>query len=184
MSHTAVVITVAYVIAVVIGSTISFAIWRSTSRPLEEDRAGTWSRRETAWLVVVALALFALLLGTIFYVPYGKTAGPDKQVVQVVSAQFGWQIDPPRVRADRTVEFLLTSRDVNHGFGLYGPVDERSGDSGPLLTQVQIVPQRTGRLVWTFDKPGIYYVRCLEFCGKGHQRMDETTGGRIEVRPA
>jgi cytochrome c oxidase subunit 2 len=184
MSHTAVIITVAYVIAVVIGSAISFAIWRSTTRPLDEDRAGTWSLRETAWLVVVALALFALLLGTIFYVPYGKTAGPDKQVVKVVSAQFGWQIDPALVRADRTVEFLLQSRDVNHGFGLYGPVDERSGDAGPLLTQVQIVPGRTGRLVWTFDKPGIYYVRCLEFCGKGHQRMDETTGGRIEVRRA
>ena len=67
VSHTAVIITVAYSIAVILGSAISFAIFRSTSRPLEEDRSGVWSKRETTWLVIMIVTLFALLMGTIFW---------------------------------------------------------------------------------------------------------------------
>ena len=40
VSHTAVIITVAYSIAVILGAPISFAVFRSTARPLEEDRSG------------------------------------------------------------------------------------------------------------------------------------------------
>ena len=184
MSHTAVIITVAYSIAVILGSALSFAVFHSTTRPLEEDRSGKWSRRETSWLVIMVVVLFALLLGTIFYVPYGDTAGPNAQFVRVDSAQFGWAITPAEVRAGTPVQFELRTRDVNHSFGLYGPVDEKAGHAGPLLTQVQIVPGNTAKLVWTFDEPGTYFVRCLEFCGAGHHRMGETTGGRIVVKPA
>lgn len=42
MSHTGVIITVAYGIAVVIGVAISIAVWASTRKPLEEDRTGVW----------------------------------------------------------------------------------------------------------------------------------------------
>ena len=38
VSHSAVIITVAYSIAVILGGAISFAVFRSTARPLEEDR--------------------------------------------------------------------------------------------------------------------------------------------------
>ena len=93
MSHTAVIITVAYSIAVVIGAAISFAVFHSTTRPLDEDRTGTWSRRETTWLVIMVVVLFALLMGTIFYVPYGDTAGPRGQFVRVTGVQYAWAID-------------------------------------------------------------------------------------------
>ena len=56
---------------------------RSSARPrepLEEDRTETWSRRETTWLVIMIIVLFALLMGTIFYVPYGDSAGPQRAV--------------------------------------------------------------------------------------------------------
>ena len=56
-------------------------------------------------------------------------------------------MNPPIVRAGVPVEFLIGSRDVNHGFGLYDP-------SGTLLTQVQVVPGATQKLVWTFDEAG------------------------------
>lgn len=173
MSQTAIIITVAYVIAVVIGSAIAIAIWRSTTRPLEEDRAGTWSRRESAWLVVVVLALFALLLGTIFYVPYGESAGADKQVVRVTGVQFAWAVDAPAgIKTGTPVEFLITATDVNHGFGLYRGTK--------LLRQIQVVPGRTQKLVHTFTKPGVYQVLCLEFCGAKHHEMVTT----FEVEPA
>lgn len=172
MGQTAVVITIAYAIAVVLGSLVSLAIWRSTFSPDGQSDTHTWSRRETTWLVVVVVGLFALLLGTIFYVPYGESAGPNKQVVRVTGVQFAWAISPAEVRAGIPVEFQLGTRDVNHGFGLYDA-------DGTLLTQAQVVPDRTQTLVWTFDEPGTYQVLCLEFCGAKHHEMVAT----FEVKP-
>lgn len=173
MSHTAVVITVSYAIAVVLGSTVAYVIWRSTFSPDDGVDTKALSHRETTWLVVVVVGLIALLIGTIFYVPYGKTAGPRKQVVRVTGVQFAWAIEPATVRADTPVEFMIGSRDVNHGFGLYDP-------SGTLLTQVQVVPGKTQKLVWTFEKPGGYQILCLEFCGAKHHEMV----AELEVKPA
>ena len=42
------------------------------------------------------LALLALLLGTIFYVPYGESAGPNAQFVRVTGVQFAWAIAVPQ----------------------------------------------------------------------------------------
>ncbi len=174
MSHTAVIITVAYSIAVVLGAAISFAIFHSTTRPLEEDRTGTWSRRETTWLVIMIVVLFALLMGTIFYVPYGDTAGPRGQVVRVTGVQFAWAIDAPQpIVTGRPVAFFARSRDVAHGFGVYNPNDV-------LIFQAQVVPDHEQKIVHTFTEPGVYTVRCLEFCGAGHHLMKST----FVVKPA
>ena len=174
MSHTAVIITVAYSIAVVLGSAISFTIFRSTARPLAEDRSGVWSRRETTWLVIMIVTLFALLMGTIFYVPYGDTAGPRGQVVRVTGVQFAWAIDAPQpIVTGRPVAFFARSRDVAHGFGVYNP-------SGTLIFQAQVVADHEQKIVHTFTEPGIYTVHCLEFCGVGHHLMSST----FVVKPA
>jgi cytochrome c oxidase subunit 2 len=170
VSATAIVITVAYVIAVVIGSVIAFAIWASTRGDSPEPDTARFERREVAWLVVVLLALFALLLATIFYVPYGETAGAGKQVVKVVGVQYGWVIDPGEVVVDRPVEFWLETEGVNdepavqHGFGVYDP-------DGKLLFQAQVIPGRLQKVVHTFTTPGRYEVLCLEFCGRDHHKM-------------
>ena len=60
-------------------------------------------------------------MGTIFYVPYGETAGPQQQVVRVTGVQFAWAIERRSRRHGPPVEFLARSRDVNHGFGVYNP---------------------------------------------------------------
>jgi cytochrome c oxidase subunit 2 len=171
VGQTAAIITVSYVIAVVIGAIICIAIWRSTRR--DEDEAPStqlYSRGEGIWLVIVLALLFALLLATIFYVPYGETAGPDKQVVRVTGVQFAWSIDPSTVRAGVPVEFELVTSDVTHGVGIY--------DDGKLLVQAQVIPDQTQKLVYTFDEPGTYDVLCLEYCGKGHHDMVS----QLEVR--
>jgi cytochrome c oxidase subunit 2 len=174
VSHTAVIITVAYSIAVVLGAAISFAVFRSTARPLEEDRSGTWSRRETTWLVIMVVTLFALLMGTIFYIPYGDTAGPRGQVVRVTGVQFAWAIDAPQpLVTGRPVAFFARSRDVAHSFGVYNPKEA-------LIFQAQVVPDHEQKIVHTFTEPGVYTVRCLEFCGAGHHKMTST----FVVKPA
>ena len=168
VSHTAVIITVAYSIAVVIGLVIAFTIFRSTSRPLTEDRSGVWSRRETAWLVIMIVTLFALLMGTIFYVPYGESAGARGQIVRVTGVQFAWSVEAPQpLVTGRPVAFFARSRDVAHGFGVYNP-------AGALIFQAQVVADHEQKIVHTFTEPGTYTVHCLEFCGAGHHLMSTT----------
>lgn len=164
MSSTALVITVAYAIAVVIGSVISFAVYASTRAADHTTDTQSHARRETVWLVVVLLGLFALLMATIFYVPYGESAGANPQRVRVTGVQYAWAIDVTELRAGIPVEFLATAEDVSHGFGVYNEDDV-------LLFQVQVIPKETQKVVYTFKKPGTYKVLCLEFCGAKHHEM-------------
>ncbi len=166
MSPTALVITISYSIAVVIGSVISFAVWASTNPKQDEagDARARHARQETVWLFVVLAALFALLMATIFYVPYGTSAGQGKQIVRVTGVQFAWAIDPVEVKVGVPVEFLASATDVNHGFGVYDP-------DGALIFQAQVVPGQTQKVVWTFEKTGRHEVICLEFCGQKHHEM-------------
>jgi cytochrome c oxidase subunit 2 len=174
VSHTAVIITVAYSIAVILGLAISFTVFHSTRRPLADAPTGTWSRRESTWLVIMIIVLFALLMGTIFYVPYGDSAGPNAQYVKVTGVQFAWAIETPQTLVTGTpVEFRATSDDVAHGFGVYNPDDV-------LIFQAQVPPDHVQKIVHTFTQPGVYIVRCLEFCGAGHHLME----AKFVVKPA
>lgn len=174
VNDTALVITVAYAIACVLGSAVAIGVWRSTAhREAGQTDVGNWSRRETGWFVIVLAVLFVLFLGTIFLVPYGETAGPGKQVVRVTGVQFAWAIEPAEVVAGRPVEFLATSSDVNHAFGVYD-------DEQRLVFQAQVIPGKTQKIVHTFRRPGVYKVLCLEFCGLRHHEMLTT----FEVRAA
>jgi cytochrome c oxidase subunit 2 len=96
-----------------------------------------------------------------------------QQVVMVVGSQFSWRIDSATVRAGATVEFRVTSTDVNHGFAIYAP-------DGYIVAQTQAMPGYTNKLLYTFTEPGTYTVHCLEYCGLGHSPMTAT----IQVVPA
>ena len=168
MTTTAWVITVSYAVVVLIGSVISLAVWSSTrSSTASMDAVEGYSHRERFWLFVVLAALVVLLFATIFYRPYGAHAGQDAQVVNVTGVQFAWAVSPNQVRAGIPVEFLATSRDVSHGFGVYD-------SAGALQFQAQVGPDVTQRIVHTFHRPGTYEVLCLEFCGVDHHKMVTT----------
>ena len=75
--------------------------------------------------------------------------------------QFAWAIQAPQTLVTgRPVEFRARSEDVAHGFGVYNPDDV-------LIFQAQVVPDHVQKIVHTFTQPGVYTVRCLEFCGAG-----------------
>jgi cytochrome c oxidase subunit 2 len=168
LTTTAWVITVAYAVVVVIGSLLALVVFASTKRSgVAASAVDTYSHRERTWLLIVLAALVALLFATIFYRPYGAHAGHHAQVVRVTGVQFAWAVQPGEVKAGLPVEFLATSQDVSHGFGVY--------DSGGVLQfQAQVVPDMTQRVVHTFHRPGTYEVLCLEFCGVDHHRMTTT----------
>lgn len=71
------------------------------------------------------------------------------------------------VKAGETVKFIAKSEDVNHGFGILS--SSKSMDS--ILMQMQVVPGYDNVFYYTFDKPGTYTIRCLEYCGWLHPYM-------------
>ena len=164
MGGTAILIAVFYGVVVVISVGIVIAVAASTiSRgPMDERKA---AHRERNWLLIVIALLVVLLFGTIFFIPYGKTAPRDSQVVNVTAYQFGWLLSRETVRANVPVEFVLKSKDVNHDFGVYD-------SKGVYLFQIGVVPTYTQKLVHTFTKPGRYDILCLEYCGLEHVAME------------
>ena len=74
---------------------------------------------------------------------------------------------PVNIKAGETVKFVARSLDVNHGFSILS--SSKSMDS-PLM-QMQVVPGYDNTFYFTFDKPGVYTIRCLEYCGWNHPYM-------------
>ena len=141
----------------------SVAANASSAMSLERIQSvGYWIRRR--WLASLAALLVVVVGASWAALPYARGSGADRTVVQVTAGQFFWAFNPPRVPVGTPVRFEITSRDVNHGFGLYGP-------EGQLVTQAQAMPGYTNNLDYTFTRAGEYPVRCLEFCGVDHHLM-------------
>jgi cytochrome c oxidase subunit II len=86
-----------------------------------------------------------------------QTIGRPTVRVRVLARQWAWTFSQNKVPARVPVEFDVTSDDVNHGFG--------------LVAQTQAMPGYTNQLIFTFNEPGTYLVRCLELCGAPHFAM-------------
>jgi cytochrome c oxidase subunit II len=168
MNETQLVIAVGYGLLFLIVTAGLAILIRSTRSG--QDKAppphDVLARLENRWGYLVAAMLVALLALTIFQVPYDDTsAGASGQKVKVGAAQFAWVVQPGTVQAGRPVEFAITSRDVQHGFGVY--------EGSKLVFQVQVPAegQSEQRYVHTFTKPGDYTILCMEFCGFQHHLM-------------
>lgn len=128
-------------------------------------------RRYYAAGLIGALAL--ILLVTLGKTPYRRSlAETPARVVDVTGLMWMWEFRiggervelPLVVPAHELVEFAVTARDVNHGFGIYDP-------QGHLVAQTQAMPGYVNRLRVRFEEPGTYRILCLEFCGVGHAIM-------------
>ena len=65
-----------------------------------------------------------------------------------------------RVPVGSTVNFYITSVDVQHGFKLQD-----------TNVNMQIVPGQVSKLTAEFDEPGEYPYICHEYCGIAHAAM-------------
>ncbi|MCC7321384.1 MAG: cytochrome c oxidase subunit I [Rubellimicrobium sp.] len=133
-----------------------------------EDHATVQGRayRIRAWLFwALVIGGIAIAAGTLRTLPYAAaSAGGSPQVINATGHQWYWDLDQDVVTAGEPVEFRVTSADVNHGFGIYDP-DLR------IVAQVQAMPGYINVLRHTFERPGIYQVMCLEYCGIAHHAM-------------
>ena len=85
----------------------------------------------------------------------------DNTYEAVVVGQ-AWQFLPGEIRvpAGAEVTFILTSRDVIHGFHV-----ERT------RINIMMIPGQIGKTTYTFKTPGEYLIICHEYCGAGHHFM-------------
>lgn len=160
------------------------AVALSTARPREVSVARAYGLRKALFLSAMVAAI-GVLATTLPRTPYAAdasaaAAGVDR-IIYVAGRQFEfiWSDEPivsaedvgrvPRLHqvelaTGTTVEFRVTSLDVTHGFGLYGPQRQ-------IVAQTQAMPGYVNRLRVRLDAPGEYPVLCLEYCAAGHHRM-------------
>ncbi len=157
-------------------------IWigRSTRAPAEVDVKRAYVLRRVFFIAGVT-AVVALLVATIPLAPYAKASARADRIVYVAARQYEFvfsdepitstadlaqvpRIDRLEIPAGTLVEFRVTSLDVNHGFGLYGPQRQ-------IIAQTQAMPGYFNRLLVRFAAPAQYPVFCLEYCAAGHHRM-------------
>ncbi|RKQ30760.1 cytochrome c oxidase subunit II [Oceanobacillus halophilus] len=89
--------------------------------------------------------------------------GENKYEVVMTLQAFSFTPNEIEVPAGSEVEFIMTSRDVVHGFQVAG-----------TNINAMVTPGHVQRITQTFDEPGEYLVLCNEYCGAGHQMMATT----------
>ncbi len=126
------------------------------------------------WFLGLLIFLAASFAASIPFYPYlsATAALAPARKVPVIAEQYAF-IMPSHLPVDKPIIFEVTSRDVNHDFGIYNP-------QGHLVAQVQAMPDYTNYLRVVFREPGLYTARCLEYCGIGHAIMAKTfrVGGK------
>lgn len=148
-------------------------------------------RLEKIWLTIgiSMLAIFLIVIGTTAFsmgmappsehhhtidptkvsetAPFDKpsiTQVGDKHYEAVIVAYaFGYEPMQLEVPAGSTVDFLITSSDVVHGFAIVG-----------TNINMMVVPGEVSHISHTFDEPGEYLILCNEYCGTGHEYMKTT----------
>lgn len=120
------------------------------------------------WFAGLLIFLLVSFAASIPFYPYmsATAALASARKIPVIAEQYAF-IMPSHLPLDKPIIFEVTSRDVNHDFGIYNP-------QGHLIAQVQAMPDYTNYLHVVFYEPGRYIARCLEYCGIGHAIMAKT----------
>ncbi|MUV38550.1 Cytochrome-c oxidase [Lentibacillus sp. JNUCC-1] len=126
-----------------------------------------WYKARSFYAMTLVVFMLVITIYTLRELPYNQPVygqGNEPVIVDVEALQFGWDMSETTFKVGEPVEFHVTSRDVNHGFGIY---DEEMN----LLAQTQAMPDYMNKVYMTFDEPGTYDILCLEYCGLAHHMM-------------
>ena len=92
--------------------------------------------------------------------PGVRDLGNGEYDVYIIAQQYLFTPREIRVPVGSTVNFYVTSIDVQHGFKLQD-----------TNVNMQIVPGQVSKLTAEFDDPGEYPYICVEYCGIAHAAM-------------
>jgi len=129
------------------------------------------NRLEIAWTIVPSLLLILIAVPTVRGIlNEAKAPPPDALRIHVTGHQFWWEAQYPElgiitaneihVPVGRTVEFQLTSGDVQHSFWV-----------ARLGGKIDVFPNRINYLKFTPSETGTFFGQCAELCGTAHGFM-------------
>lgn len=163
--------TVAWIVSLffmlIVAAVFGWVAFRSTERQDYEPITKKWYKRRTVYGISLVIFMLIIMVYTLRDLPFNEPAyseDTEPKVVDVEAIQFGWNISETEFEVGDSVEFMVTTADVTHNFGLYDPEMN-------IIAQTQAMPEYTNVVYITFDEPGIYEVLCLEYCGLGHHQM-------------
>lgn len=128
----------------------------------------TWHSAQNIYFFALVVVLAMATTVTLHDLPFNRAKAEENQiVVDATAMQFAFQLSQNEFKVGQPIEFKVTSKDVNHGFGIYD-------EDMQVVAQTQAMPEYTNSVYVTFDKPGTYKVLCLEYCGIAHHVMSAT----------
>ena len=89
-----------------------------------------------------------------------RELAPNRYEAVITAQTFQFNPKELRVPVGSKVTFVITSKDVIHGFKV-----EKTA------VNVMVVPGQISRVSTTFTEPGEYVIICHEYCGGGHHVM-------------
>lgn len=93
----------------------------------------------------------------------GKVEQLDDNTFQLFYVAEMWRFQPEVVTlpVGAEVDIYLTAKDVVHGM-----------DINFTHVNMMAVPGNVNKMSYTFNNPGVYKIKCHEYCGAGHHDMD------------
>ncbi len=152
----------------------SLFVFRSRGRPTENGiyllpKPGL----QIGWMAVTSLlCLFLLIWGMVGLYQETSAASPNTLIVNVTGQQWLWTFEYPaygisnqdqvlNLPVNRPVQFVVTSKDVLHGFAIQALGVRVDANPGEITTTQVVTPKQTGD----------YTVVCVELCGLYHTYM-------------
>jgi len=139
------------------------------SEPSKTD-PGKYTHLRYGWVVLVVVAFIAINGASIKYMPTiveaNAAMSPDVKNVDIMARSWLFEFSENEFKVGESVRFLAKSVDTVHSFALYHP-------DGHLLFTMMLIPgvETASAVVHTFEEPGEYNIRCLEYCGAAHHAM-------------
>lgn len=165
--------------AVLLGFQLPFLIgflWIVMSRVKKiatPSKSSNVSNAKVAWITAVVVLFVGINIASINYIPAVATAwqqAHEKDItnVDVTAQSWYYDIGQREFNVDQAVRFTARSVDTVHGFAIYDP-------KGSVIFTMMLIPGAgPSSLIHKFKEPGIYRVRCLEYCGVSHHEMNDT----------
>jgi len=155
---------------------------RGRRRDFEPEQIHGEKTIEIVW-TIVPVVLLAIVVGFVFYKLPGikntpSASAADETNIKVEAHQYYWLFKYPSGRESinvltvpqgRVITLDVTSADVAHSFW----VPAFGG-------KIDAIPGKTNHTWFQAQKPGLYPIRCAEFCGIQHAVMD----GVVHVVPS
>ena len=164
--------------ALVVAVVIFLIATSSIGEDKDSAKHKTYKMRGRYFFGLIAVLVIFLFV-SLRFLPYPRFQNNPDEEVTVVGLQWSWKMAPGvsdkspaeftgeneiNLPVNKRIEFIVTSSDVNHDFGIYN-------NKGVLLAQTQAMPGYKNKLQYEFTQKGDYSILCLEYCGLAHSFM-------------